>query len=67
MLIIVIIIHIILVTTDANLYKKNINKAIKNLESVGSTIYRTDKDGTVIVSSDGENINISFKDTNLDG
>lgn len=50
-----------------NSYNHPHNKAIKNLESVGSTIYRTDKDGTVIVSSDGENINISFKDINLDG
>lgn len=50
-----------------NSYGHPHNKALNNLKNIATEIYRTDKNGTVIVDSDGENIKISFKDTNLDG
>ena len=37
------------------------------LNDVGAKIYRTDEDGTIIVSSDGENVTFKTVDTELDG
>lgn len=37
------------------------------LNDVGAKIYRTDEDGTIIVSSDGENVAFKTVDTELDG
>lgn len=40
---------------------------INRLNENGIEIYRTDKDGTIWITSDGENINIKKLDYNLDG
>jgi len=34
-------------------------EVVKNLENSGATIYRTDKEGTIVVTSDGSKININ--------
>ena len=40
---------------------------VKKLESIGAKIYRTDKDGTIILSSDGENISFETVKTDTNG
>ena len=52
---------------EGNSYGHPHSKVLNNLKKLNSTIYRTDKDGTVLVESDGKNIDISFLDTNVDG
>ena len=50
-----------------NSYGHPHSKALNNLKKVNSMVYRTDKDGTIIVESDGVNLDVSFSKTNLDG
>lgn len=52
---------------EGNSYGHPHSKVLNNLKKLNSTIYRTDKDGTILVESDGKNIDISFLDTNVDG
>lgn len=40
---------------------------LDNLENNNIEVYRTDEDGTIWITSDGENINIQTLDYNLDG
>ena len=43
------------------------SEVLNRLENFNSIIYRTDLDGTIILSSDGNNYNFSFDKTNLNG
>lgn len=52
---------------EGNSYGHPHEEALSNVKSVCNNIYRTDEDGTVIVDSDGDNIKVSFSNTNLDG
>ena len=52
---------------DDNSYGHPHSPTISNLERVGSKVYRTDIDGTVVVVSDGKEISIKTMDTNLNG
>lgn len=52
---------------EGNSYGHPHDEALNNVKSVCNNIYRTDVNGTVIVDSDGENINISFSETDIDG
>lgn len=40
---------------------------IKKLEAIGTKIYRTDRDGTIVLSSDGENITFETVKTDTNG
>ena len=42
-------------------------ETLNNLNAVNSIIYRTDKEGTIILSSDGNNYKFDFDETSLDG
>lgn len=50
-----------------NSYNHPKDVTIKKLESIGAKIYRTDNDGTIILSSDGENITFETVKTNTNG
>lgn len=50
-----------------NSYNHPENETIDKLNSKNIEIHRTDLEGTIIVSSDGENINISSINTEVDG
>lgn len=52
---------------DGNSYGHPHDDALNNVKNVCNNIYRTDVSGTIIVDSDGENINISFSETDIDG
>ena len=52
---------------EGNSYELPKEKILNRLEKVGSTIYRTDNDGTIQMISDGENIEIVKIDVNFDG
>ena len=43
------------------------NVILDKLNRIGSKVYRTDTDGTILLTSDGENINIETIDTNTNG
>lgn len=57
----------IISTGEGNSYKHPHDVTLEKLNDVGSQIYRTDLDGTIIASSDGENVTFKFADTALDG
>ncbi len=42
-------------------------EVIERLKNIGSKVYRTDEDGTIKVSSDGEKLKVEFLNTNTDG
>lgn len=42
-------------------------EVIGRLKNIGSKVYRTDEDGTIKVSSDGEKLKVEFLNTNTDG
>ena len=50
-----------------NIYKHPSSKVIDKLNKKNIEIYETDKDGTIKLTSDGENINFVKLDTNIDG
>lgn len=50
-----------------NSYSHPKDVTIKKLEAIGSKIYRTDNDGTIILSSDGENISFETVKTDTNG
>lgn len=50
-----------------NIYKHPKNITLENLESTNIEIYRTDELGTIKTISDGNNIKITYEDTNTDG
>ena len=50
-----------------NSYEHPHGVTLTNLNDVGSKVYRTDVDGTILVSSDGENIEIEKLKVNLNG
>lgn len=50
-----------------NNHKHPSTETLNNLNTVNSTIYRTDKDGTIILISDGTNYYFEFDNTSLDG
>lgn len=50
-----------------NKYNHPADSTIKKLNKNNITTYRTDKDGTIKITSDGKNINIEKIDVNLDG
>ena len=52
---------------EDNSYGHPYKSTITKLEDIGSKVYRTDIDGTIVVSSDGEKIEINTLDTELDG
>ena len=43
------------------------NETLSNLNAVNSTIYRTDENGTIILTSDDTNYHFDFDETSLDG
>lgn len=43
------------------------NETLSNLNAVNSKIYRTDENGTIILTSDGTNYHFDFDETSLDG
>lgn len=50
-----------------NTYGHPKDVTIKKLESIGAKIYRTDNDGTIILSSDGESISFETVKTDTNG
>lgn len=52
---------------EGNSYGLPKDKILERLEKLGSTIYRTDKDGTIQLISDGENNEIVKVNLSLDG
>ena len=50
-----------------NSYKHPSSKTIKRLDNINSKILRTDELGTIIITSDGENINYYGIKTDIDG
>ena len=52
---------------EGNTYSHPHSQTISLLNKVNSEIYRTDLDGTVIVTSDGENIKIIKDEVCLNG
>ena len=42
-------------------------EVIERLKNIGSKVFRTDEDGTIKVSSDGEKLKVEFLNTNTDG
>ena len=42
-------------------------EVIERLKNIGSKVYRTDEDGTIKVSSDGEKLKVELLNTNTDG
>lgn len=50
-----------------NVYDHPRDVVIKKLEKVGAKIYRTDRDGTIILKSDGDNISFKFESTDTNG
>lgn len=54
---------VICVNTDR--YNLPNNKTVKRLTSSGTKIYRTDLDGTIIISTNGDNLNIITQKNNM--
>lgn len=54
-----------IISVGENDYGHPSDEVLENLKDV--TTYRTDKDGTIWITSDGENIDIKQLDYNLDG
>lgn len=52
---------------DGNSYDHPHSVTFTKLEDIGAKVYRTDQDGTVFVSSDGDNIKIETLDIDLNG
>lgn len=52
---------------EDNSYGHPYSSTITKLKKVNSKVYRTDIDGTIVVSSDGENIQVETLNTQLDG
>ena len=52
---------------EGNSYELPKSKILKRLEKIGSTIYRTDKDGTLQIISDGKTNEIVKIDISFDG
>ncbi|MGN0973499.1 MAG: ComEC/Rec2 family competence protein [Bacilli bacterium] len=50
-----------------NIYKHPKDITLETLESMNMTIYRTDELGTIKTISDGNNIKITYEETNTDG
>lgn len=50
-----------------NSYNHPHKQSLNRFEKLGIKVYRTDKDGTIVVSSDGKNISINTVKTNLNG
>ncbi len=50
-------ISIIMVGKD-NIYKLPKSDILKRLKNIGSNIYRTDEDGTILIKTDGNNLNV---------
>lgn len=50
-----------------NIYNHPKQVIINKLKRINSTIYRTDQKGTIILSSDGENISFRFEKTDTNG
>lgn len=44
---------------EGNSYGLPTEETLNKLQNIGSTIYRTDLNGTITVTSDGENIEIN--------
>ena len=45
----------------------NLSEKLKKLEDLGTKIYRTDEDGTIILTSDGENMSFETVKTDTNG
>ena len=50
-----------------NTYGHPNEDALKRLENIGAEIYRTDEDGTILLTSNGSTYNIQTIKTNIDG
>ena len=50
--------------TDQELARR---EKLKKLEDLGTKIYRTDEDGTIILTSDGENMSFETVKTDTNG
>ena len=50
-----------------NSYEHPRQVTLDKLEKIGAKIYRTDRDGTIILTSDGENISIDALETDTNG
>lgn len=59
--------YAIISTGIGNSYDHPHQEAITRLENIGSEIYRTDINGTIVVSSDGRNISVSTIKSEVDG
>lgn len=49
-----------------NSYKHPSDSTLNKLKKINSKVYRTDENGTILLTSDGNNINFEFIDTNTD-
>lgn len=52
---------------NSNSYNLPNDNVLQRLQAIGTKIYRTDKDGTIWIKSDGDTIKIKTLDINLDG
>ena len=59
--------YAIISTGVGNSYEHPHDEAIVRLEKIGAEIYRTDINGTIVVSSDGKSISVNTIKTELDG
>lgn len=59
--------HSIISVSTNNSHNHPSSETLNNLNAVNSTIYRTDKDGTIILISDGTNYYFDFDKTSLNG
>ena len=59
--------YAIISTGIGNSYDHPHQEAISRLENIGTEIYRTDINGTIVVSSDGRNISVSTIKSEVDG
>ena len=56
----------IITVGEGNSYELPKQKILNRLEKIGSTIYRTDDDGTIQIISDGNEIEVVKIDINFD-
>lgn len=52
---------------DNNIYNHPSKMVVDRLKSNGIEVFQTNKNGSIIITSNGEEINISFEDTNTNG
>ena len=50
-----------------NIYGHPRKEILDRLDDLNIKVYRTDLDGTIVVSSDGEKLDVSLKETDTNG